>query len=168
MSIELVYDRTQEDVDGAREIRARYQSLADWSGLTAAEAAQLERGTLTYKTMNRVASAVSELAQRLVSGGYSVGKLSTRKYEETDAISRSDWAQYLANVQTIRDAFYTLKETKELPSAEDKLGFNSANTIEKILADIELLIGKMNEDYRRCGAFRTGNNAVHLPLKGSG
>lgn len=166
MSIELVYDRTQTDVDNAQQIRARYQSLADWTGLTAAEVAQLERGTLTYKTMNRVTSAVSELEQRLVRDGYSVGKLSIREYEETGAISRSDWAQYLANVQTLRDTFYTLKETEELPRAEDKLGFNGANTIEKILADIDILLEWMEKGYRRCGTFVASNNPVALPLKG--
>ena len=55
----------------------------------------------------------------------------------------------------------------QLPDAADRLDYIGANTIEKILADIDLLIGWMKSSYRRCGTFRAGNNAAHLPLKGS-
>lgn len=89
------------------------------------------------------------------------------EWQTTDIIWLSQWRQYLANVQALRDAYYTLTETGELPGAEDRLDYIGANTIEKILADIDLLIGCMKASYRRCGTFRAGNNAVHLPLKGS-
>lgn len=99
--------------------------------------------------------------------GAEVGKAEDREWQEGDVLYRSQWTTYLDNVQRLRDAYYTLAETGELPAPEDKLGYTGANTIEKILADIDLLIDCMKSSYRRCGTFHAGNNAVHLPLKGA-
>lgn len=99
--------------------------------------------------------------------GAEIGALEDREWRETDIVRLSQWRQYLANVQALRDAYYTLAETGELPAPGDKLGYVGANTIEKVLADIDLLIDCMKSSYRRCGTFRAGNNAAHLPLKGS-
>ena len=90
-----------------------------------------------------------------------------REWRESDIVRLSQWRQYLANVQALRDAYYTLAETGELPGAEDRVDRIGANTIEKVLADIDLLIGWMKSSYRRCGTFKAGNNAAYLPLKGS-
>ena len=99
--------------------------------------------------------------------GADVSSYEDREWRETDIVRLSQWRQYLANVQALRDAYYTLAETGQLPGAEDRLDYIGANNIEKILADIDLLIGWMKSSYRRCGTFRAGNNAAHLPLKGS-
>lgn len=99
--------------------------------------------------------------------GAEISALEDREWRESDIIRLSQWRQYLANVQALRDAYYTLTETGQLPDAADKLGYVGANNIEKVLADIDLLIGWMKSSYRRCGTFRAGNNAAHLPLKGS-
>lgn len=99
--------------------------------------------------------------------GPEISALEDREWRESDIVRLSQWRQYLANVQALRDAYYTLAETGQLPDAEDRLEYISANNIEKVLADIDLLIGCMKSSYRRCGTFKAGNNAAHLPLKGS-
>ena len=99
--------------------------------------------------------------------GAEIGALEDREWRESDIVRLSQWRQYLANVQALRDAYYTLSETGQLPDAADRLDYTGANNIEKILADIDLLIGWMKSSYRRCGTFQAGNNAAHLPLKGS-
>lgn len=167
LDLNLVYDRTHSDVDGAKEIRQKYQSLGDWTALTATETAQLERGTLTCNTLNRVGTAVKYLATQLAESGYEVGNITVKTYAETDTVTHSDWEKYLSNVQSLREAFYTLSETDELPDVDGKLDFESANTIEKILADIDLMIERMKSAYRRCGTFYAGNNSITLPLKGN-
>lgn len=88
-------------------------------------------------------------------------------WQTTDIIRLSQWRQYLANVQALRDAFYTLLDTPELPESDAKLTYEGANAIERVLADIDTLISCMIASYRRCGAFNAGDNAAHLPLKGS-
>ena len=157
----LVYDRTQQDVETARTQR----------GTTLTPL----KGCYNITDLNRVELAVKTLAAALTSAGYPVeitpvlkgSQAEDREWQEGDIVRRAQWTTYLDNVQRLRDAYYTLAETGELPAPGDKLGYEGANTIEKVLADIDLLIGEMTASYRRCGTFRAGNNAVHLPLKGS-
>lgn len=98
--------------------------------------------------------------------GAEIGKIEDREWQEGDVLYRPQWTTYLGNVQRLRDAYYTLAETGELPAPGDKLKYTGANNIEKVLADIDLLVDCMKSSYRRCGTFRAGNNAAHLPLKG--
>ena len=146
----LIYDRTAEDVRAARSGRGTLES---------------KKGCYNVSDMNRVNAAVNELAGLLNAAGYKV-TVSTKTVSNGDIIRLSDWVRYLSNVQALKDAFCTLTDG-ELPAADDKFDYADANTIERILYEIDLLIGYMKENYRRCGAFCAGDNAVHLPLKGS-
>lgn len=157
----LVYDRTAQDVETARTQR----------GTTLTPL----KGCYNITDLNRVEAATKTLAAALTAAGYPVeiapvlkgSKAEDREWREGDIVRRAQWTTYLDNVQKLRDVYYTLAETGELPKPTDKLDYQGANTIEKILADIDLLIGCMKASYRRCGTFRAGNNAAHLPLKGS-
>ena len=157
----LVYDRTAQDVETARTQRGTTLTLL--------------KGCYNITDLNRVEAAVQTLSAALTSAGYPVAvtpvlkgsKAEDREWQEGDIVQRAQWTTYLDNVQRLRNAYYTLADTGELPAPEDKLGYVSANTIEKVLADIDLLIDCMKSSYRRCGTFRSGNNAAHLPLKGS-
>lgn len=145
----LIYDRTAEDVRAARSGRGTLEA---------------KKGCYNVSDMNRVNAAVNELAGLLNAAGYKV-TVNTKTVSEGDIIRSSDWAKYLSNVQALKDAFCTLTEG-ELPAADAKFDFIGANTIERILYEIDLLIGYMKENYKRCGTFRAGESAV-LPLKGS-
>lgn len=120
-----------------------------------------------YGKININATGITPSAITSVTVQLQTSTLEDREWQEGDVLYRPQWTTYLDNVQKLRDAYYTLAETGELPAPEDKLGYVGANTIEKILADIDLLISWMKSSYRRCGTFRAGNNAAHLPLKGS-
>ena len=161
----LIYDRTAEDVERALALAKK----AEAGTLTDAEKTEWlagMKGCYNATDMNRVSTAVQTLAAELNAAGYTVETI-PQSFAETDIIRLLQWRQYLANVQSLRDAYYTLGETGQLPGTEDRLDYIGANTIEKVLADIDLLIGWMKSSYRRCGTFRAGNNAAHLPLKGS-
>lgn len=177
MMTNLIYDRTPEDVAEVRRLLAKLDPETG-DGLTAAEQAKWDaglKGAYNFTDLNRVESAVKLLAAALTSAGYPVevtpvlkgSKAEDREWREGDVLRRPQWTTYLENVQKLRDAYYTLAETGALPAPGDKLGYVGANTIEKVLADIDLLIDCMKSSYRRCGTFRAGNNAAHLPLKGS-
>lgn len=90
-----------------------------------------------------------------------------RPWRETDTVQYLAWKTYLDNVERVKNAFYSLFSTPEIPSPDDKLDYVGTNNIEKVLADIDSQVDAMIASYRRCGTFRAGNNAVHLPLKGS-
>ena len=172
-NLNLIYDRTESDETASAAIRKSYQTIGNWSGLTDAEMTQLERGTLTYNTLNRVESAVKLLAAALTSAGYPVevtpvlkgGKAEDREWQEGDIVRRAQWATYLENVQRLRDAYYTLAETGALPKPEDKLGYVGANNIEKVLADIDLLLDGMKSIYRRAGTFTAGGGYTRQMIR---
>ena len=97
--------------------------------------------------------------------GAEIGKAEDREWQEGDIVRRAQWTTYLDNVQKLRDAYYTLAETGELPKPEDKLGYVGANTIEKVLADIDLLLDGMKSIYRRAGTFSAGGNYVRQMIR---
>ena len=99
--------------------------------------------------------------------GADVSPYEDREWQEGDVLRRPQWATYLENVRRLRAAYYTLAETGAIPKADDVLTWEGANNIEKVLADIDLLIGWMKSSYRRCGTFNSGENSTTLPLKGS-
>lgn len=145
----LIYDRTAEDVRTAREQRGKVTTPL--------------KGCYNATDMNRVEAAVKALAAELNSAGYAV-TVNPRTYAESDIIRRSDFAAYLADVQAIRDAIAVRTSTPELPSADGRFDFGGANNIEKILADLDELLGWMTYSQKYCGTFAAGQTI--LPRKG--
>ena len=97
--------------------------------------------------------------------GAEVSTLEDREWQEGDVLYHPQWATYLSNVQKLRDAYYTLEETGALPKPDDKLGYQGANTIEKVLADIDLLLEGMLTMYRRAGTFTSGGNYLRQMIR---
>lgn len=145
----LIFDRTAEDVQTAREQRGTVTTPL--------------KGCYNATDLNRVEAAVEAIAAELNSAGYGVA-VNPRTYAETDIIRRSDFAAYLADIQAIRDAISVRESTPELPAADAKLDYVGANNIEKILADLDELIGWMKYSQKYCGTFAAGQTI--LPRKG--
>lgn len=175
MMTNLVYDRTAEDVAEIRRLLAKLDPETG-DGLTAAEQAKWDaglKGAYNYTDLNRVESAVKTLAAALTVAGYPVeitpvlkgGKAEDREWQEGDIVRRAQWTTYLGNVQRLRDAYYTLAETGELPAPGDKLKYTGANTIEKVLADIDLLLDGMKSIYRRAGTFTAGGSYTRQMIR---
>lgn len=175
MMTNLVYDRTAEDVAEVRRLLAKLDPETG-DGLTAAEQAKWDaglKGAYNFTDLHRVESAVKTLAAALTSAGYPVevtpvlkgNKAEDREWQEGDIVRRAQWRTYLDNVQRLRDAYYTLAETGQLPKPEDKLGYVGANTIEKVLADIDLLLDGMKSIYRRAGTFTAGGSYTRQMIR---
>lgn len=176
---ELIYDRTQTDVTYAAELNRKLgrgetltaQELADWNaGL---------KGAYNASDMNRVDAAVRELGGMLTAAGYPVRYTSPVPQPEPepvptvtefligDIITYTMWSTYLANVQSLRDAYYTMPDSPVLPEPTAPLAYDGANAIEKLLYDIQVLYDAMSATYRRCGTFHSGANVQQLPLQRS-
>jgi hypothetical protein len=92
------------------------------------------KGAYSYTDYNRVGEAMTEL-QGLLSGiGITVTITARTDWAATDNITATDRAAYLADLNTIKDAFYG---TTELPEAWDKITLEDANNVEKMLLEIE-------------------------------
>lgn len=175
MMTNLVYDRTTKDVAEVRRLLAKLDPETG-DGLTAAEQAKWDaglKGAYNFTDLNRVESAVKLLAAALTSAGYPVevtpvlkgNKAEDREWQEGDVLYRPQWTTYLDNVQRLRDAYYTLAETGKLPKPEDKLKYTGANIIEKVLADIDLLLDGMKSIYRRAGTFTAGGSYTRQMIR---
>ena len=160
--LDLVYDRTADDVAEALRLarKAFAGTLTDeekpvWlAGM---------KGAYGAIDMNRVAAAVSTLSGLLNAAGYK-NEISAQNFVEGEDSTDEKYSVYLANVQTLRDAIAVRASTPELPAADAKLDFIGANNIEKILADIDELLGWMRYSQKYCGTFAAGQTI--LPRKG--
>lgn len=100
----------------------------------------------------------------IFAAGPEINPYENREWRESDVIRRAQWAQYIANVWTLRDAIAVRATTPELPAADAKLDYIGANNIEKILADLDELLGWMTYSRKYCGTFAAGQTI--LPRKG--
>lgn len=160
--LNLVYDRTADDV--AEALRLMEKAFA--GTLTDEEKTVWlagMKGTYGAIDMNRVAAAVSTLSGLLNAAGYK-NEVSAQNFVEGEDSTDEKYSVYLANVQTLRDAIAVRASTPELPAADAKLDYVGANNIEKILADLDELIGWMKYSQKYCGTFAAGQTI--LPRKG--
>lgn len=160
--LNLVYDRTAGDV--AEALRLMQKAFA--GTLTDEEKTVWlagMKGTYDAIDMNRVAAAVSTLSGLLNAAGYK-NEVSAQNFVEGEDSTDEKYSAYLSNVQTLRDAIAVRASTPELPAADAKLDYIGANNIEKILADLDELLGWMTYSRKYCGTFAAGQTI--LPRKG--
>lgn len=75
-----------------------------------------------------------------------------------DIINYDIWRTYLDNVKAIRDAYYTMPDSPELPEPTAPLTYDGANAIERLIYDILKLYEGMIKRYRICGTFAAGSD----------
>jgi len=145
--IRLVTDRTQHHVDRLKKLQE-----IGWDNLSESQKTEYRgyaaKGAYNYTDMNRVESAVAEIAPML---GLT---LTTRVdwdywtnwrydyYYESDGVGFTEWGvfpwrdelwRYLNNIKEIRDACPSDLGFPPLPDSMDCLTYGSANNIEKVL-----------------------------------
>ena len=137
----LVTDRTEADV-------SRYSELRDkgWAEMTTAEKSEWMagmKGAYNASDLNRVASAMSYLSQRLASAGYSVPISSPTDWANGDIPTKGDLDTYLDDLRRIRAALAVMDTTPAAPESMDYLTWAKANDIEKILVDVDDALGRL-------------------------
>ena len=155
----MITNRTAGDVSSAEEIRQKYQALNDWTGLTADEVLQLERGTYSINTLNRVENAVENLKNSFNAMGYIVSVV-TKIWQHSEIMQVADLDRYLSNIQTLRNVLTLYQTTPQVPN-----GFSphtKANDIEKILVDIESIIFKIKAVFIHSGTTYSGMEGIRL------
>ena len=93
-----------------------------------------------YRDYNRVGAAVAYVAGLLNTDyGFNVAVTAKHDWTAADIPTQSDIDRYLADIQTCRAAFQQLASTPEAPGAM-RYNVDTANAIEKILADVDHLL----------------------------
>lgn len=157
----LVYDRTQSDVD-----RRSFLSAKGLSRMTAAERAEYLsglKGGYNASDMNRVGEALLYLQEELRGYGYSVTVTPKTDWEIGEIPTPQQKEEYLGYVASIRDVLEVFQTTPETPPTMEKLTFQRANDIEKILVDVETVIKQVAAGFWRSDAFTMWSGSNHLP-----
>ena len=113
----LITDRTQADVD-----------------------ARNGKGTYNASDLNRVAAAMIYVAGRLRAAGYDPHISPKTDWKDDDWVDPAAQAVYLGYMAELRSQFPMMQATPPVPPDMEKLTYQEANDIEKILEDIDRLL----------------------------
>lgn len=158
----LIYDRTEELIRRAKSGDTEDYYCAGGYRFRAADGTYLivsfdvSNGFYNAKDLNRVWQAVEYIADRLKSAGYAVEINPKIDWSMVDIPDTSQMMRYLDDVETIRAALQVLLATPETPDDMEKLNWQEANDIEKILADVNDALNRMLLSYFCAGEVYSG------------
>ncbi len=140
----LVFDRTQSDVDRVKQLTAALVA----GTATAAERVEFVAGLKgAYNTtdLNRVGAAVEYLTGVLHGMGYTVPTVPVTDWAEDSIQDTEQMAVYLDNIHKLRDCLSYVA-----PDAPDSMGaltWQQANAIEEILYRLEIILQEIQAGY---------------------
>lgn len=149
----MIYDRTMADVTTAISIRA--EKVQKGVSLTSEDIVALERGTLTYNTLNRIENKQEELKNLFFDMGYSVDDMSHSVWNNKDIFKQSDFDRILDNEEKLKNAFFVYKDTPKIANNNYRI-YSTINEVEKILFDLDVMINDIKSHYAICGAIVCG------------
>lgn len=150
----MIYDRTQEDVDKAKDLIENY--VKQFIELTEEQENQLERGTLTINTLYRIEKQIEYLKEQFTGLSYCCEDITIKTdWSQEDVFFKSDYERILHNVDVLKECFFYFSYTPDTPDVS--FYFSDINNIEKILSDLEDYINVIKDNYRRCGDYYCGS-----------
>ena len=157
----MIFDRTQNDVDTAIRLRNEKVKFAPITmqpinpeELTESEIAILEKGTITYNTLNRIEDKQDELKNLFNEMGYWNTPTTNKVWGENDIFNVDEFQRILDNTNVLRNAFFVYKDTPNTPPIS--YHYNDINALEKILYDLDVMINDVKSHYKECGNFESG------------
>jgi hypothetical protein len=156
---ELIYDRTQADVNDAKALISKYMRDEVLDGYEQELWERGLRGCYNTSDVNRVEYHTRELQNILNSNGYNI-QIDTRLWSRPDIMRYSDIVRYLGNINAILDAFGHSANAPKLPGIDRWIDYIAANDIEKILYVTRELVCGALAMFRRAGTFASGNDYV--------
>ena len=157
----MIFDRTQNDVDTAIRLRnekVKFDPITmqpiNPEELTESEIATLEKGTITYNTLNRIENKQDELKNLFNDMGYWNTPITNKVWGENDIFNVDEFQRIIDNTNVLRQAFFVYKDTPYTPPIS--YHYNDINALEKILYDLDVMINDIKSHYRECGTFESG------------
>ena len=148
----MIYNRTKADVDTALSIRAEY--VQKGTELTSEQVEQLERGTITINTLNRIENKQKSLKSLFNDMGYWNTPTTNKEWQYTDIFDEVNFQRIVDNLNILRNAFFVFKNTPKTPPVS--YHYEDINSLEKILFDLDVMINDVKSLYRECGTFECG------------
>lgn len=141
--MDLITNRTASDVERWRNLRDK-----GWANMSASERQEwlgetiptpaASKGMYTHNDLNRVENAVKNVVVLLKKLNMDVPNMTIKTdWTYKDRLKDSDIERYFSNISILRELFEAYTHIPKAPTVNDKLDFNIANNIEKILIDVE-------------------------------
>lgn len=122
-----------------------------------------EKGTYSYTDLNRVEMAVEQIAQQVTALGFAI-KLQTKTdwslpgdFSVETWPTESQMTRYLQNIADIKKLFII---PTQIPKTMEKLDWNGANNIEKVLQTAFSRITGIKQAYRYSGEIYAGEEIL--------
>ena len=142
---ELIYDRTQSDVNYALNNPGSTSFL---------------KGTYNYTDLNRIESWCEYIAQQLNLYNYFVNITTKTDWTMEDFPTKSELKRIRDNVESLKNAFISFTN---VPDSLEKMTYEKANDLEKVLYEIDKLIKNMIASFLYSGTFYSGESEGLLP-----
>lgn len=157
----LIYNRQSQDITTAKNITSKVKNNQT---LTEIEQRLFDaglKGCYNISDLNRVESCCRDLSDKLNECGYYNNIVTKTNWELGDIVSLEELNRVKNNLQTLKDTYAVLSTTPQVPStSRTKINYVEANDMEKILSDIEKLIGYMQQNYIYGGVANGGQNRI--------
>lgn len=115
------------------------------------------KGQYNSEDLNRVETWCKYLAEALTNYGYKVEITTKINWGELDYPYGEEIERIRNNVNTLKEAYFSFTQ---VPETLNKIDIDKANKIEKILAEINELIGNMLQTFVYSGVSGLGQNRV--------
>lgn len=155
----LIFDRKNQDVTKLKTLRTKVRNRTasteeyeEW--LTSL------KGAYNNTDLNRVGEAINFLSELLNNYGYTNDAKARTNWAIEEKPNPEQMADYLLNLRKIKDAYFVNINTPDLPVDMDKLTFEEANNIEKMLQDITDLLAYMTENFVYSGVANLGQDRL--------
>ena len=153
--LDLITDRTQQDVDRWRELHDK--GFAQMSDAERSEWLGYMKGRYNHEDMNRVERAVELLSERLTKIGYLPTPLVVKTdWTAEDTPYRGDIERYFNNIAALRGSMPFPEATPIAPTIGKRLNYIMANEIERILLDVDSFSKKTPDAWYRSGEIFSG------------
>lgn len=131
--LSLITDRTRADVEN-----------------------KTNKGFYNASDLNRVGAAVQYVAERFAAQGYAVTVSPKKDWLASDIPTASELETYRQNIVTLRALLAVLPTTPEAPDSMAGLTYTEANSIERILLDLDTLLTNAARAWYQSGEIYAG------------
>jgi len=164
--IEPIWQRTQADVNYAIDLNNRINDRG-WSNITPEERTKWASGLigcLNASDLNRIEIDTAFIRDLLLQHGYSTGITEIRTYWEMSDLQYEDQLERVrGNVQALIDSYYNpeiLDIQYPMPENMQDLNYIAINNIENNLRLMKEMIHRMEQSFRYCGTFSSGQGVA--------
>lgn len=152
--LQLITDRTKEDV--ARALKLSEKGLENMTAAELEEYLAGLKGAYNASDMNRVESAVKYIADRFTVVGMHPEVDVHVLWDRSMYPDPAEMYRYLANIITLRALLTMAEDVPQVPPDMDKLNYEEANDIEKILLAVDDAITRISKSWYYSGDIYAG------------